>query len=437
MHDLRTIQPHKHLRALGLVLLGALCALQVVAAPISSSQSGNSVTYSSSSYGSDAAIAGAALTVSAGVVYATQPSTLRTLSGAVAPLVVRAAPVAGAIGSTVAACFANPLCVVATAAAAAYVANELSYGYDASSGLPVVTKADPTVCTAAPCYGYYARSYVTGNFDTATRYSSAAQACARTAANGSAWSANYNYSVTGSTLTSCYLQLVNKSDGNYVASEEQGTGRHSIPPQTAAPVPATTQELSDAIGAKNDWSNDSKITELLEQIVKNTSQSIPLQIPSVTGPTSIPGTPTVTTKADGSKTTTTKTSSLGYFGPRVDVTETTVVQDTTPAGVTTTTTTTEEPAYVEEEAPATDYDTPQVDIPKATKTITFAAENLGFGGGTCPADVMSQPHGMAAPIKLVDWTNNCNYVTTYAKPMILALALFSALMIIFVGGKPE
>ena len=83
-----------------------------------------------------------------------------------------------------------------------------------------------------------------------------------------------------------------------------------------------------------------------------------------------------------------------------------------------------------------DLDTPTGDIPKTTKTITYASENLGFGGGSCPANKTMSPHGMAQ-ITVIDWASNCDKITSYAKPMILALAGFAALMIIFAGGKPE
>jgi hypothetical protein len=299
------------------VMLGLLFAPLVSRAEtFPASQSSNSVTFSSNPYAGDAAVAGAALAISAGVVYASQPATLRTIAGVVAPLVVRAAPVAGAIGSAVLACFGNPACVVATAAAAAYVANELSYGYstDPVTGVPVVTKTTPDTPGT-----YYVIGFSIPQVPGTTRL----EACQKIYGSGA------NVSQSGGTWY-CYNQF---GQGGY------GIGELSAP-VTGGTAPSTPAALATAIGAKTDWSSDSKITELLEKIVKNTSQTIPLQVPSVTGPTSIVDTPTVQTNADGSKVTTTKTTNFGYYGPTATATETSVVTNTTPAGVTTTTSTT-------------------------------------------------------------------------------------------------
>jgi hypothetical protein len=434
MYDLRALPSVKHVRAYGAFLLGLVFAFQVNAAPFTSTSSGDSVTFAPGTYSRDAAAVGAALAISAGVVYATQPATLRTVAGAVAPLVVRAAPVAGAIGSAVLACFGNPACVVVTAAAAAYVANELSYGYNASTGAPVVTKSDPNICTVAPCYGYYAKNFNTGQYDTSTTFSSPAAACAVSASNATGWSIYYNYFLSSVSDTFCTFQLTNKSNGANVTTENHGTGKHSVGAQAPVPVPSSPAELASAIGAKTDWASDSKITDLLEQIVRNTTQSLPLQIPSITGPTSIVDTPTVQTKSDGSTTTTTRTTNFGYLGPTATASEIVQVTDRSPTGVVTGTITTTAPTYTGEQEAKNSYDIPLDEIPKTTKTITFSAENLGFAAGTCPANVNQVIAGKT--VKVIDWVQNCNYVTTYAKPMIWALATFAALMIIFVG-KPE
>lgn len=407
MYDLRNLPGNKHLCAAGLVLLGALCSFQVNAGAFSSNQSGNSVTYSSSSYGRDAAIAGAALAISGGAVYAAQSTTLRTAAGATAALALRAAPVAGAVGSAVLSCLGNPLCIVATGAAAALVANELSYRYsiDPVTGTPVIDR--PVTETVGM---YYVIGFGGTNAPTRT------QSCEIALGAGA------------------YVQFLG---GGYLCFSRIGGGGYTVATISESSqttnVPVTPAEFSQAIGAKTDWANDSKITDLLEKIVKNTSQSIPLQIPTVTGPTSIPGTPTVTTKADGSKTTTKTTSNLGYYGPRVDITDTTTVEETTPAGVTTTISTTTAPVKTEDVS-KDEYDVPDVDIPKTKKTMTFNAENLGFAGGSCPANVTQNING--APVVLFNWTSHCATIQNYAKPMILALATFAALMIIF-GAKTE
>jgi hypothetical protein len=320
------------------VMLGLLFAPLVSRAEtFPASQSSNSVTFSSNPYAGDAAAAGAALAISAGVVYASQPATLRTIAGVVAPLVVRAAPAAGAIGSAVLACFGNPACVVVTAAAAAYVANELAYNYstDPVTGAPVVTKPDSAVCTVAPCYTY--QSSIGGQTSAAFGSAAASQSALLVLFNST--HSPSNFVLQSQTATTFYIFSSSCSCGYY-----GGTVATSVAPSAPVNNPSSVAELSTAIGAKTDWAADSRITQLLEQIVKNTSQSIPLQIPSVTGPTSIVDTPTVETKADGSKVTTTKTTNFGYYGPTATATETVVKADTTPGGVTTTSSTTTGPA---------------------------------------------------------------------------------------------
>jgi hypothetical protein len=423
MYDLRALPSVKHLRAYGAVLFGLVFAFQVNAAPFTSTSSGNSVTFTASSYDGGSALTSAALALSAGAVYASQPATIRTAAGVVAPLVVRAAPAAGAIASTVLTCLGNPLCVVATGAVAAVVANELYYSYSVSGGVPIVTSTPqyPQYCYSAPCYKWPLQS---GGF-TENKLTAAQTVCGYLLADYNAC----NYTISGSVMTI----YANNASNNQQTTTRQGQSGGAV--LTPTVTPSTKEALAAAIGAKTDWAPNSKITDLLEQIVKNTSQAIPLQAPTITGPTQVVSTPTVQTKADGSKTTSTTKTNFGYYGPTA--TATTVIEEkqTTVGGVTTVTSTTDgAPAYVEEKPKTDEYDLPSGDIPKTTKTITFSAENLGFAGGSCPSNVNQLLAGKT--VKIIDWTSNCSYVTTYAKPMILALATFAALMIIFVG-KPE
>jgi hypothetical protein len=184
----------------------------------------------------------------------------------------------------------------------------------------------------------------------------------------------------------------------------------------------------------------------------------------VAGPTTVAGpVSTSTTPAQNgnpAKSTTTQTdydctysTNKVLCGERKTTTETSTATNPTTGNPETTTTTTtqqqeaETPKTEEAKDPCLEhpnrngcredeFDVPTGEIPKTSKTITYAAENLGFAGGSCPANVTRTIHGMAAPITIVNWVDNCDKLTTYAKPMILALAMFSAMMIIFVG-KPE
>lgn len=75
-----------------------------------------------------------------------------------------------------------------------------------------------------------------------------------------------------------------------------------------------------------------------------------------------------------------------------------------------------------------EFDTPDGEIPKSTVEVGFQAEDLGLGGGSCPADITMAINGKTTTVG--NWASTCNSVTTYAKPLILILATFSALMIV-------
>jgi hypothetical protein len=186
------------------------------------------------------------------------------------------------------------------------------------------------------------------------------------------------------------------------------------------------------------------IQELLDK-----GADIPMPTPTVTGPASIVGGETTRTNLDGTKTVEKTTYNFNTAGNQITNTSnvTTTNHYNTSNQITNTTTTSvtrvenEKTASECEKNPQSngcrtdEFDTPTQEIPKSTRNVTFNAENLGFAGGACPADKFMTPHGMAS-IKVYDWAGTCDKVTTFAKPMILALATFAALMIIFVG-KPE
>ena len=76
-------------------------------------------------------------------------------------------------------------------------------------------------------------------------------------------------------------------------------------------------------------------------------------------------------------------------------------------------------------------DTPELQIPKVSKTITFTPLNI-FGGGSCPADKFMSLH-TGQSIKVVDWATPCSYIATYVRPIILFLASFAAMMMLIPG----
>lgn len=73
-----------------------------------------------------------------------------------------------------------------------------------------------------------------------------------------------------------------------------------------------------------------------------------------------------------------------------------------------------------------ELDTPEGEIPRDTIEITFQPDDLGLGSGTCPADRQIGPHTFS-------YAATCSTLSTYVYPLVIALSMFGALLIIFVG----
>lgn len=214
--------------------------------------------------------------------------------------------------------------------------------------------------------------------------------------------------------------------------------RRAVTP--GAGVASTLQELEDKIASESGWPVASRLPAALVDAAVRTGQRLEVEAPKITGPATSPGTVKTTTSPT---TTTTTTTNHGhtYNDNRVTNNITTSVNVTNnQTGTGETTTTTEEPVEEQTECEknpdsigCAELDTPDDEIPKTEKQVSFTPENLGFGGGSCPANVVMTPANMATPIMVINWADNCQKITTYAKPMILAMALFAAMMIIFVG----
>jgi len=77
-----------------------------------------------------------------------------------------------------------------------------------------------------------------------------------------------------------------------------------------------------------------------------------------------------------------------------------------------------------------DFDTPDGEIPKENRQITYAPENV-LGGGSCPP-----PRDLAYG-RQFSYATTCDALTTYVRPMVIAIAGWMAIVIIFSIGKPE
>ena len=77
-----------------------------------------------------------------------------------------------------------------------------------------------------------------------------------------------------------------------------------------------------------------------------------------------------------------------------------------------------------------ELDVPDGEIPRETKTVTYAEEG-GFGGGSCPGNIYSNVGGNS--IMVYNWSETCGVVSTYLRPIILLLGAMGALFILIPG----
>lgn len=88
----------------------------------------------------------------------------------------------------------------------------------------------------------------------------------------------------------------------------------------------------------------------------------------------------------------------------------------------------------EQESQKDDRDVPDGEVPKATKELVFTVEDMGWGNGSCPAPFSWSDKLGTHSINLTPY---CNAIVSYVKPLLLAVAAFSALMIALGGIKQE
>jgi hypothetical protein len=456
-HDLRTLPAGKHLRSLGLAVFGALCAFQVSAANLAQlknfgvTSSGNSAKVGTvnknsnwdsvlpispesggwayaGNYGIPQAAKGPTMSMSGdgkvffadgvgsygGVNYPfkathTVPgSTLVDVIGAIA---------SGPIGIGL---FALPFVLEWLTDSGGRIDPSNPSALQRQAPLP------PGACTVSPCYNYRVHS---------------------------------SYPWQATKLLACQYGLSNLPSKTGVSVSPDGSqcwytpyGSDSLYQTPAAPsvvswLPSSMDDIAPYM--KQTPFDPRVVPEILDK-----GGDIPFPAPTVTGPSEILGTKTETLNPDGTKTISQPKS---FFTPSGDTiinikneTSVTVLNiDNSVSSVTTTTKTpvpsegveplkTEDPCLKNPDrngCRTDEFDVPDGEIPKETRTITFAAENLGFAGGTCPANRMLTMHQSGQTITAGDWATTCEMTVTYAKPMILIMATFAALMIIFGFGS--
>lgn len=255
----------------------------------------------------------------------------------------------------------------------------------------------------------------------------------------------------------CYMY----SNGNYVTGRgTQGVGSYDTVTRDGWQPASSNQAVEDALTNKATvWSqadftagrieNDpnAQLQPVLRELLDRGGSLDVAETPKVSGPATVPGNPvtTTTTAPNGDKVTTTTNTTNNYIYNDNRVTQTvtnSTSTTTTPVGGTPTTTTTteektDERTQCEKDPKAFGCEQPDVpdgEVPKATKNVEFSPDNLGFGGGACPAPfTWSDKLGNHS----LDLTQYCGVISNVVKPLVLLVAALMALAIAVPGMRGE
>lgn len=385
-----------------------------------------------------------------GAIFANTGDRLPTPGGSSIPIGVNgtiAKPnVAAALGR-----FARKTLPVLSVGSALYdLGQELGFGLDNSGGTLVVQKADPNVCTVAPCYGWA----VSGMQSHTGYFSTKAAACQAFAAWATAAEGGTRR-FDGATETYCHTTRL--SDG---AVFQTGYTSRPEQPLPVAWLPSSVQEFQDAIAARSGWPATSALARAAVDAVRS-GEALEVVPGTVTGPATSPGPVTVTTDAVNNTTTTsTTTHNHTYAGSNVTTTTTTtnVTVDNATNNVISSTTSTTQPVMPErsiEDEPVTFSDTALPSLPKlyepkypdglvgvwnskkaqldSAPLVALVGDlmpNVG-SGGTCPVWTMPLDFGFFNAAVL-DFSVPC-FIWDFAKVVIIVSALLLARRLVFGG----
>lgn len=427
-YDLRRLLPRSAVVALCLVCLGAFHA-PVSAFVWPGTASGGTTTFGGTTVG-PGNLGGATFSnTPSGPVYATAGGKVYLPGGKVMDVTGKAPLSPAAYGRAIARAAGRALPGVATAAAIWDLLDDLGYTKDADG----LKRADPTICTVAPCYEYQGFAGMNGTVQ--PWRSSLSQACNDSI--GRSWSGVPVASAVPVAPSYCNLTLTNGQTHLWQAGQRTAT------PSSGNIVPATEDELADAIASQSGWPSGSRIGDAIKEAIEH-GETLPVPQPSeVTGPSTLPGTSTTTQTtvrdAQGNPTgvtnvTTNTTYNFNYGPNTVTTTVITTTTTTNPDGTTETTTDEkedeEEPRDPCEDTPdlitCGKLDNPDTEVPKTTKALTYAPEELGLGAGACPAAI---PLNTSRGNWSLDLTPYCNATATYVRPMVILVAMFLAYLI--------
>lgn len=215
-------------------------------------------------------------------------------------------------------------------------------------------------------------------------------------------------------------------------------------PGEATESPLSDQEFLDKFNSKLSWPSTSAISRAIAEGARG-GTDFDVDAPTITGPSSIPGPTTTSTSSgpDGTTINTTNTTTnITFNGDTITFHNSNVTNTTKPDGTTKTETVTSEPKEEADQCKknpnsvgCAETDVPSGEIPKKTVDLTYSAENLGLGGGVCPADVVATVGGQSMTV--FKYTPGCELLQSQVRPIVLLLSAMIAFFIIMPGGKPE
>lgn len=307
------------------------------------------------------------------------------------------------------------------------------HGFTFSADGSTITKADPAVCGVAPCYGWQLSNGAYGT----TVYSTAKAMCDAVAPKLGLGAGAVCNSVSApvSGYVTCYVSSPSYGAYNYASCGYQV----SIAPVPSA-LPSSVEEFADAIASASGWPTSSALGRAVVQAVKS-GESVAITPTAVTGPASTPGPSSVKTDPNGNVTTNTTTNNYNYAGNTVTVTNSSssAVYNPTTGTTETTTETTEEPQEPKdpcesnpERVGCAKLETPEGEVEKQTRTVTYAPEVL-FGEGSCPASFTMVLATTGQTVTPWDWSAACDKVLPL-RALVMALASLTALFILAPGG---
>lgn len=266
----------------------------------------------------------------------------------------------------------------------------------------------------------------------------------------------------------CKWSVMQTSTGQGVTVNQASFDRRVGQPTAPTYESASWEEFVAAIASKSGWPDGSAVDRALADAANAGGYLEPMTQPAVAtsaGVAKVDAAPYNTIKSDG--TTVTSQESCDWISvtggiewrcgtttttstPEKTTTETVVktnpdgstvtevVTRTTPAGTTTESTTGEPESRSDcddgsggTRVGCAELDTPEGEIPKSTKTITYSEENV-FGSGSCPGDVTASIGTLGRTVKVWDWQKTCAMAMPL-RALVLSLATFAAFLILMPG----